>query len=286
MRLSLFFLLSLGLVACNPATQNEQSQSAETTVKTFVYDFNNPKATFTLPKILEEISGLAYYKNQQLLCVQDEKGDVFVYDLAQQKIVATHNFDLPDDYEGVELVGDEVFVLKSNGNLLAFKLGEKQTNDIKTNLPGKNDVEGLGFDPVTKRLLLAVKESSKKGKVEESKVIYSFDLKNRAIWTERVLTQKQFEGSGMKEKAWRDFKPSGLAVHPQTGDWYLLSSAGKKIVILDQEGKVKQIENLDPLLFRQPEGICFAPDGTLYIASEGDGGMGYVLQFDNSPKPL
>jgi uncharacterized protein YjiK len=30
----------------------------------------------------------------------------------------------------------------------------------------------------------------------------------------------------------------------------------------------------------QPEGICFSPDGTLYISNEGDGGDATILQFE------
>jgi uncharacterized protein YjiK len=36
---------------------------------------------------------------------------------------------------------------------------------------------------------------------------------------------------------------------------------------------------LNPKIFRQPEGICFSPDGTMYIASEGDGMEGTLLKF-------
>jgi len=37
---------------------------------------------------------------------------------------------------------------------------------------------------------------------------------------------------------------------------------------------------LSPVIFPQPEGICFSPDGKLFIASEGAGRGGTILEFD------
>ena len=38
-----------------------------------------------MPQNLKEISGLSFYKDNQLACVNDEKGTVFIYDLASQE---------------------------------------------------------------------------------------------------------------------------------------------------------------------------------------------------------
>jgi uncharacterized protein YjiK len=84
---------------------------------------------------------------------------------------------------------------------------------------------------------------------------------------------------GLSKKDWRNFKPSDLAFHPTTGDLYLLSSAGKRIIILTPNGQPLHSIALSPAIFAQPEGITFSPDGTLYISSEGDGGKGYILSF-------
>jgi uncharacterized protein YjiK len=267
-----------GVLACNPSEKKDNSQDTET-VATFNYDFTKPTQKYELPKVLKEISGLSFYKEGQLLCVQDEAGDAFVYDLNQQKITETHHFDQPGDYEGIEKVEDEVYVLRSDGKLLNFKFGSKETREIETSFPGKNDLEGLTYDPVTKRLWLAVKEASKKAVKNDDKVIYSFDLKSRRIFTELELKEKQFENIGLKGKGWKDFKPSGVAFHPQTGEAYLISAAGHRLLILSRSGvPLKSIE-LNPSLLRQPEGISFTPDGTLYIASEGEHGSGYILKF-------
>ena len=276
------FLLLWGLFSnCDPATQKDQKQT-QTTAQAYVYDLTAPAQKYEMPRVLEEISGISYARENQLLCVQDEIGEVFLYDLAQQKITDQHQFGKPDDYEDVVQLKDEIYVLRSDGKIFNFKWGADQNREIETDLPGKNDVEGLAYNPETNRLLLAVKEASKKATSSDEKLIYSFDLARRAVYREFTLTKTQFENVELKDKQWKDFKPSGVAIHPKTGQLYLLSSAGHRLVILSRDGSpLKNIE-LDSDLFRQPEGICFAPDGTLYIASEGDGKKGYILKFSPS----
>ena len=76
-----------------------------------------------------------------------------------------------------------------------------------------------------------------------------------------------------------NFGPSGIAVHPLSGDIYVLSSRGKILVQLDAEGKYLDAWKLDKKNFKQPEGICFAPNGDMYISNEGRGGKANLLHF-------
>ncbi|WP_332367946.1 hypothetical protein [Spirosoma telluris] len=91
------------------------------------------------------------------------------------------------------------------------------------------------------------------------------------------LNDEQLKAAGIDPKT---YKPSGIAVHPITGEWYILNSAGKRLLITNRQAKIIYSELLDPKQFRQPEGICFAPSGDLFIASEGDGKKGYILKFE------
>ena len=50
--------------------------------------------------------------------------------------------------------------------------------------------------------------------------------------------------------------------------------------MINRNGDLIWIEPLDKWLFVQPEGMTFAPDGTLYISSEGDGGNGILMKFE------
>ena len=77
------------------------------------------------------------------------------------------------------------------------------------------------------------------------------------------------------EKDYIPFHPSGLAIHPKSGNIYILSSKGKTMMILSPEGKIIALEKLNKKIHTQPEGIVFDQDGTLYISNEGKkGGKG------------
>ena len=150
----------------------------------------------------------------------------------------------------------------------------------KTALSGKNDAEGLAFDPVNKNLLIACKENpfldEKEGK--GIKAIYSFNLETKQIDIEPLLlinqdTIKYYKGGPT-------FKPSGIAIHPLTGNIFILGSVGKLLLVFSVKGEMLAMVELRSNIFPQPEGICFSPDGTLYIANEGDGREGTILKFE------
>ncbi|GAA4467509.1 hypothetical protein GCM10023189_51340 [Nibrella saemangeumensis] len=240
------------------------------------YRLTEPDQRYKLPSSLKEISGLAYYKDDQLLCVQDEKAVVYVYDTRRQRVNDEFNFGGYGDFEGVEWVGGEVYVLESDGTLFRFKPGSKKIGRTGTDLPAKTEVEGLGYDSRANRLLLAVKE----GVPPAEKRIYSFDLRTKTVYKVWVVAGSRLDEVGIDG---RKFKPSGLAVHPISGDWYLLSSTGRQLLVTNAKGELLSSAPLDPEQLRQPEGICFAPNGDLFIASEGDGKAGYILQFGYQP---
>ncbi|GAB3642233.1 SdiA-regulated domain-containing protein [Spirosoma arcticum] len=268
--------LTLLLIGCGPSsTKTDRQPEAGTVTPPFKlpYDLTTPDETVTLPNKLKEISGLTYYKDNKLLCVQDEEAVVYVYDTKEKKVVQDFGFGGYGDFEGIEYVNGEVYVLESNGNLFRFEPESTQIGRTKTDLPANTEVEGLGYEPKTKRLLIAVKQG---GGASSDKATYSFDLLNKAVFKDMQLNDEQLKGAGINPKT---YKPSGIAVHPVTGEWYVLSSAGKRLLITNRKAQILHSESLDPKLFRQPEGICFAPNGDLYIASEGNGKKGSVMTF-------
>ncbi len=270
----LLLAVLLLLAGCGPATKKNDRPEAGTLDADFKlpYRLTAPAETYTLPNELKEISGLTYFRENQLLCVQDEEAVVYVYDTQKKKVTKDFGFGGYGDFEGIEFVGDKVYVLESNGNLFRFEPESTQIGRTKTDLPEKTEVEGLGYNPKTKRLLIAVKN----GKGASDKAVYSFDLLNRTVYKDMSLTDEQLKAAGIDPDT---YKPSGIAVHPITGEWYILTSAGKRLLITSRQAKIIYSEPLDPTQFRQPEGICFAPNGDLFIASEGNGKKGYILKF-------
>lgn len=241
------------------------------------YRFNEPDAAFAFPRALREISGLTALDDSLLGAVQDEEGILFVLDRATGRVVAEQNFRGDGDYEGVEQVGEAVWVLQSNGSLYEIPdpSGE-YPRSVKVNTPLRSgcDAEGLAFDAAGNRLLIACKERPGRN-LDGARAIYAFDLETRSLIDEPafVLDRGQLDIEG------QPFKPAALAIHPESGQLYLVSSVRKALAVLDPDGTLAAVVDLPDRLFPQPEGLAFFSDGTLFIANEGRLGAATLLRF-------
>lgn len=261
------------------------------------YDLDRPTAKFKLPSKLDEISGLTMTSGgQRILTINDEKGDVFFIDKETGELVEDFKFGKKGDYEGIEMVGDDVFVVKSNGDIFAIEnLGteNQRTETFKTFLNSDFDVEGLAYDEKLHRLLLACKRYPGKG-YEGQKAIYGWSIMSEKLAKEPAYLihsndiSDYFKMEGVDQRLLEiftpnagaeDFAPSGISLHPVTGNLYILSGPSRLLLILNQEGDVLHMERLDKGLFPQAEGICFERDGTLYISTEGKGRRGRIFRF-------
>ncbi|MDZ7879052.1 MAG: SdiA-regulated domain-containing protein [Saprospiraceae bacterium] len=267
----------------------------------FPYDLNNPNAAFDLDISLREISGLTTTpKAENLAAVQDEKGQLFYINKKTGKVTPSVIFAEDGDFEGVEFVGDTLWVVKSKGRLFKLWNLDKTPYDrasFKIESLKKANIEGLGYDAKNNRLLLAQK--GEKTDDATSRALFAFDLRNQTPSVSKAydigLSDFQAFLSDKKEKRYRhliedyitdpvtrgvEFGPSGVAIHPPTGNLYVLSSMNKTLVILSAEGKILEMVKLDKNRFPQPEGICFDADGTLYLSSEAkDDPKGKVFVF-------
>ncbi len=247
----------------------------------FKYDLDSPVDRYKLPSYLEEISGLSYYGKGKIACVQDEKAFIYVLNLEKEEIIDKYDFGDDGDYEDIAIVNKTAYILKNNGTIYRVKDFKKKDRKVKkypTELKEKNDAEGMAYDSKTNALLIACKGSPSIGKensYEGYRAIYMFDLeKKKLVPTPHFLIESE-----------TSFKPSGIAIHPLDGEIYIISSVGKLLIILNREGKVKDVKELDPEKFIQPEGICFSPKGDMFISSEGQGKKGYILKFEVQAKP-
>lgn len=272
----------------------------------FPYHLENPGEKFKLPGRLNEISGLSISGDgAMLVAVNDEQGKLFYLDKNTGNVVQEFKFGKSADYEGVEVVGDQVYVVNSSGTLYKVNHpGEKnqETTTYRTSLQRENDVEGLAYDKAGHRLLIACKGKAGEGDaLKEKRAIYSFDLDG-----EQLMKEPLFVINRQEIKVWRHreksiarrvigyldenladdaFGPSGIAIHPLTGEVYVLSSVGNCLVVLSQAGKIIHFEALNPDLHQQPEGICFDSDGTLFLSDEARGGRAEVFKYRmKSPK--
>ncbi len=269
---------------------------------TLPYKLNRPDQTFELDDELEEISALSMSPDEgYLLAVQDEDAEVYVLDKQYGEIVEKIDFGKDGDYEGLEVIGEDVFVLRSDGKLYAFK-GILDDNpsviEFFTPLDESYNLEGLGFDSQQGVLLLACKAKAGDGAAYEGKrAIYSFNpntgklsdepaylisLKAIQEFLEISPALRQYEKLVeffQPNQSEFTFNPSAVAVHPITRHIYVTSAVRSLLLVLDYEGNILHLERMDEDLLPQPEGITFESDGTLYLSTEGKGGEGRIYRF-------
>ena len=253
--------------------------TTNTVQESIPFDISNPELKIELSKELKEISGLTWLNTNQLGVVQDESGIFYILNSSTGEIQDKIKFSLPGDFEGVERVGNCIYALTSSGTLFYFDLNKR--NDVKrieTPLTWKNDAEGLGYDTKNKNILILCKEN---GSVTDPKFkgksIFTLSTENHHFSKTPLVTIKKKD---IKTFVKVDkFKPSALAIDPLTEDIYILASAGKLLIVLTKNLIVKYATILPSKLYAQPEGICFSPQGDLYISNEGkdDKANFYVL---------
>lgn len=244
------------------------------------YDLLNPDEIVKLPNELNEISGLAWY-NGNIAAVDDEGGNLFIISTSGE-ILDKVNFDKGDNYEGVAVTGNFIYAVKGSGDI--FEINKPEAKKIENPLTHRNDVEGLAYDKPNNRLLIACKKDAGIKEDVKGRAIYSFNLQSKKlsdnplfIIHKKDLNQRMI--SRESDYKIREFAPSGIAIHPVTAHIYLISHRGKALVVLDDSFKVQEVVRLRSRTFKQPEGICFSPDGTLYISNEGRGGLSNYLKF-------
>jgi len=256
------------------------------------YDLQNPAQTIHLAnEALKEISGLSPTDSAGIyLAIADERGEIFFIDANKGGTVFRRIlFRDKGDFESVEMVEQSIWAAKSNGDLFEIKGWEKnppQIEEFKTSLKKTNDVEGLAYDPWRKALLLACKENPDS---LYPRNLYVFNLKTKALEESpafRIHPEEVNRLVAYGELEKHDyFSPSGVAVHPLTGDVYVISTALKRLVVLDYKtGKIKFAQRLDKKILPQPEGISFDKAGNLLLSSEGKEGKGMLLKFDFKEK--
>jgi len=258
----------------------------------------------SLPDELEEVSGLSRWTEGQVAMVNDEQGIIFCYGLEEEKIVRKISFALPGDFEGIERVGDIAYALRSDGIIFQMENLENESPDltiIRTLLSEDDDTEGLGYDPQTGHLLVACKEPSRYHDWDDRwRAVYTFvpeegemlrrpldiDLAEiKAVLAATAQTEQERErADDFEVKKKKSFKPSAIAVHPLSGHYYLLASAGKLLLVVTREGRVVSTQHLPRNPFSQPEGICFAENGDLFISNEARDGRASLLRFTYQPE--
>jgi len=240
---------------------------------------DRPTKIIELPKAINEISGLAF-ANNGVFAVDDNHGALFFIPLQENPKIRKWDFGKDEDYEGLVLYQNHFYLLQSKGAIVWFS-NQFPIRDIKReklDRKGKSEYESLYLDPRTKKLIMLCKDCDYDKKKENT--AWSFDLQKMKFDDKQAFTISASDiEKAMKGKYSERFKPSAAAIHPITGDTYIISSINGILVIASKD-KIRKVMKLDQKLFKQPEGLCFMPDGTLLISNESAGkGPANILIF-------
>jgi uncharacterized protein YjiK len=269
----------------------------------FPYKLNQASRKVALPNILQEVSAVSYVDGAQVGLVQDELGIIFFCSLLDGHVLREVPFASSGDFEGLVILDDEAWVLRSDGDLYQVSGLDQQNpvvNKIETFLKVRDDTEGLTYDAAGKQLLVSLKAAPSLNGVlnMDKRAVYAFQLAHNTMVESPYLLLDMAElkrvysnqVSGNKPQTFNFlgenvFQPSDLAIHPITGHIYHIAAAGQLLVVSDRSGQIYFVRDLPKEIFRQPEGISFDPIGNMIIVSEGAGAKSMLFEFRYQPNP-
>jgi len=252
------------------------------------YALDKPK-TFWLNESLHEISGICFLgKNKDTIyAIEDENGKLFYFHPGD-KDYQHWKFGKKGDFEDVTVLMEKEFiVLRSDGSLFKFPVSEikaakEDAVQVFEHILPQGEYEGLFGDEDGKIYAMCKNCPDDKHKAVTIYVLEEDQSGKLNIRDHFKVKVSGEELTSINSKI--KYHPSALARHPVTKDWYILSSVNKSLLILDSQWQIKGYYQIRPRDFRQPEGICFDPQGNLYISNEGAEGTANIQYFAYSPK--
>ena len=248
------------------------------------YEQSNPSIVY-LPSTISQLSGIVYYpKDESIFCIDDNVGMLFKFPLYKKKLLQQWPFSSKIDFEELVLKDSTFYALKSNGDVTGFTFIRDSTI-IDTFSTGNNikvrEFEAMIFDTARNQLLLVCKDCE--DDTTNTTSVWGLDFTNKILSDTPVfiIDGKQIERLFGKKLS--KFKPSAAGVHPLTGDFYYVSAINDILLVTDRNGVVKEATALDKILFKQPEGLSFMPDGTLLVSNEfAETGTATILLYPYS----
>jgi uncharacterized protein YjiK len=240
-----------------------------------------PKNTLLLKKPLREISGITYNTAGELAAINDEEGVLFFIN-PKNGTFRKQLFGKKGDYEDIVQAGSEYFILKSNGDLHEVNAANGKEQAIYKNaFPRFVEFESLCYDQKNEQLLLICKSC---GREEQFIHVWRFDLKTRTYIAEKSFSLSWSDIRKLAKDDTVECLPSAASFHPLTGQLFIIASLGKILLQCTPEGKLVAVHRTNPYVFPQPEGLCFAPNGDLYISNEGRQSKASILFFPYNGK--
>lgn len=275
---SVYLLTALLLLSATGCRQNKKITNPTG------YDLGKPIVYKMTPE-LDEISGITFKNNNPdtIFSEQDEAGKIFFFKLGDEALrdskVAKNG-----DYEDIAACRNYMILLRSDGVLFTMAAAElynkvSSAAQEQKNLLPAGEYEAMYADETAGLLYVLCKQCS--GDKESGTVLgYRLQLSDNGKLAQKdkfFVDEKKVAALAGAKPA---FKPSAISKHPSTGEWYILSSVNKLLLVTDAGLKPLNAYPLDAAIFTQPEGMTFDSSGNLYISNEkGNGSTGTILKF-------
>lgn len=275
MQYPLLLLIAMSIVACSSeAPDVAPAIAAETRFQ-----------QWSLPERLNEISGLALTADERLLAVTDELAVVYEIDYNDGHLVKAFAFGNPPlrgDFEGIAVRDNIVWLMTSDGTLLAAAEGDNGESmsyqSYDTGLGNTCELEGLTVGGAERSLVLICKEARRNADLQI--FVWNPDTGNK----DRIDLQEKKMADAAGEK---DINPSGIAVDPDSGQYIVVAARQNVVLGLLADGSLAGvIMRLDSKRHRQAEGIAITQDGRVLIADEAGNGRARlaVYRMDHGTK--
>ena len=210
----------------------------------------------------------------------DDYGIVYQVRLDEGEVVRAFALGDPTierDFEGIEVVGERVYLLTRQGRIYDALIGENKTR-VKYNADDTRagdfcETDGLTLGPPADDgsatfliLCKTPKRKTPKEKVSKDRVrIYRWSLHaRRPVQTPWLDVARE----DLKDGKPKNFTPSGLAWSQEYQQLFIISAKAQRYASLRRGGQVLQKSALPKKTHPQAEGITITPAGDLVIADE------------------
>jgi uncharacterized protein YjiK len=268
--------LSINLLLLLTLSARAYADEDSTSVHLGSYDLeSDPVFRWKLPDVLAEISGLAMTTDGRLLTHNDEVGLVFDVDFEAGAILKKFRLSdvdqtVADDFEGIAVAEGRVYLTTSAGRIYEFREGDDGDRVLYdtygTGIGRSHEIEGLAYDPRQRALVLVSKNPRTKDG-EGQVVVYRWSIDTKRLGDQLTITVADFA----RHLDGDEFQPSGIEVHPASGNYYLVAARQSAIAEITPDGEVLAARHFAKKQHRQTEGITFLKDSTLAVSDEGAG---------------
>jgi uncharacterized protein YjiK len=281
--LLLAFLLP-GLAGCRNTPQAKAAE-ARTVARTRAQEFARRTAyadahpdtsvalaQWLMPPELNELSGLALTSRGSVLTHDDNVGRVYEIDVKTGILLKSFSLlgNPKGDFEAITVAGEDVYLMESDGKLFKFREGAdgKQVpySTYDTGLAKQCEFEGLTYEPDSSRLLMVCKRFVDKN-AAHALLIFRIPLplgNLSGITTLRVPIEEV-----VGKNHWKNIRPSDINIEPMTGNYVIVASREKALLVVTPDGDVVRSEEL-PGEHRQPEGVAVTKDSLLLVSDEAN----------------